>query len=54
MRQGPDYSMRIVEHDRAPAVYIPFEIAHEFDAETKSVNWHDNGDGSFTLTLHDL
>lgn len=47
MRQGPDYAMPIVRDDWGVAV--PLEIWEDF-ATAEAVNWHDNGDGTYTLS----
>lgn len=50
MRQGPDYGMWVNVDDHGFAgLTVPLELCHEW-AEYKTVNWHDNGDGTYTLT----
>lgn len=50
MRQGPNYGMWYEdEGSKLPCVPVPLEIAHEW-ADMLTVNWHDNGDGTYTLT----
>lgn len=53
MRQGPDYT-QIFEWDKRgrPVVTVPLELVADFE-DSACVRFHDNGDGSFKLTVFD-
>jgi len=48
MRRGPDYGMAMDSEDMT--INIPWELAEEFEGGMY-VNWHDNGDGTYTIRL---
>lgn len=53
MRQGPDYGMwirHVSSEYHTPLCDVPWELAEEFDGS--HVTWHDNKDGTYTLTPH--
>jgi hypothetical protein len=53
MRQGPDYINRVEEDDCGLlCCYVPLELVNDFDG-VDFVKWHENDDGSYTLTLFD-
>ena len=50
MRQGPDYGMNVVHPEQGlKRIFIPIELHEEFE-NVISVNWHDNGDGTYIIT----
>ena len=58
MRRGPDYGQWVdrlgdlikrPHHPDEMVLRLPLEVAHEWEG-MKTVNWRDNGDGSYTLT----
>ncbi len=50
MRQGPDYSQYVDRDSYGQAhLRLPLELENEWE-NMSYVTWHDNGDGTYTLT----
>jgi hypothetical protein len=52
MRIGPDYRMHgpeVRDNDDGLWLRVPLELSHEW-SEYKSINWHENYDGTILLT----
>jgi hypothetical protein len=53
MRLGPDYVMQVHEGNRGHTTLpIPLELVYEFEG-VEFVKWHENEDGTYTITLFD-
>lgn len=51
MRQGPDYSQHVDRDEKGNVSFRPpLEIVEDI-GDAKVAVWHDNGDGSYTITL---
>lgn len=50
MRQGPDYGQWVDRDEKGDArLRLPMELEDDWIG-MRTVRWHDNGDGTYTLT----